>query len=487
MRACILTTLKHVSVVLLFVCGSLLILHHSEAVAQGDAPLKVTISALQNVPLESQQVSVPVMFKGDPDHALGAMVFAIKFDTSRLAFDYAEPAKLLNDCDWAHFSSAESSPGLIRMLATADNLSGTSFPSCYLTDSTEDTLLLLHFTVPTDTSFNCEFTRLDFFWDICTVNEFSDNLGLTTYVESSVFDIVSSQYRTRSDSLGTIDGLPNICMGGSLFRDVDFVTGGIEFGCIAPPYLIGDINLNGVPYEIADLVLFTNYLIYGIDVFTVNPEYQIAATDMNLDGEVLTIRDYAYLWRVITGETLPLGKASAAPLENSSIYVELDTLQQQLSFSYSEPLCVMSIDFDGEITPTSLQIDDMILEWNFDNGHTRMIIRGEYLAGIQGINPGPVFSYTGSASIVSIEVADWKDRNITVEMGAPPQCGDTNANGFVSVADLVAIINYIFDGGAVASPTAADTDCSGAISIADAVLLINYIFGGGPAPCAGCL
>ncbi len=63
--------------------------------------------------------------------------------------------------------------------------------------------------------------------------------------------------------------------------------------------------------------------------------------------------------------------------------------------------------------------------------------------------------------------------------------GDANGNGYISVADCVYIINYIFGGGPAPIPIfiAGDVNCDRQISIADCVYLLNYIFGGGPAPC----
>ena len=62
--------------------------------------------------------------------------------------------------------------------------------------------------------------------------------------------------------------------------------------------------------------------------------------------------------------------------------------------------------------------------------------------------------------------------------------GDANGSGFISVADVVFLVNYIFSGGSAPNPLyMGDADCSGAISISDAVFLIRYIFSGGPEPC----
>ncbi len=67
-------------------------------------------------------------------------------------------------------------------------------------------------------------------------------------------------------------------------------------------------------------------------------------------------------------------------------------------------------------------------------------------------------------------------------------CGDADGSGFISVSDVVFLINYIFDGGAAPTPLLkADADCNGSITISDAVRIINYIFASAAAPCSGCL
>jgi hypothetical protein len=66
-------------------------------------------------------------------------------------------------------------------------------------------------------------------------------------------------------------------------------------------------------------------------------------------------------------------------------------------------------------------------------------------------------------------------------------CGDVNGDGVVSISDVVAMVNYIFSGGAEPRPLGAgDADCNGSISVSDAVYMINWIYAGGQAPCARC-
>lgn len=70
----------------------------------------------------------------------------------------------------------------------------------------------------------------------------------------------------------------------------------------------GDINLNGIPCEVGDMVVFTSYFIHGLAAFTINIEGQMAATEINGDGIILSVADLVYLIRIIIGEAVPIPK-----------------------------------------------------------------------------------------------------------------------------------------------------------------------------------
>lgn len=62
--------------------------------------------------------------------------------------------------------------------------------------------------------------------------------------------------------------------------------------------------------------------------------------------------------------------------------------------------------------------------------------------------------------------------------------GDVNADGFVSLVDLVYLVQYFFQGGLPpAPPQAGDLNCDGKCSIGDLIYLINYLWKFGPSPC----
>ncbi len=63
------------------------------------------------------------------------------------------------------------------------------------------------------------------------------------------------------------------------------------------------------------------------------------------------------------------------------------------------------------------------------------------------------------------------------------QCGDINSNGNIDVADLVALVSFMFIGGAPPTyPATADCDGTGRLDISDLVCWVDWMFGGGQNP-----
>lgn len=67
--------------------------------------------------------------------------------------------------------------------------------------------------------------------------------------------------------------------------------------------LTGDINLNGIPYESGDVVLFVNHLTYP-SLFPFSP-VQREASDVNADGIPETVADLVYLINIVNGSIPP--------------------------------------------------------------------------------------------------------------------------------------------------------------------------------------
>ena len=128
------------------------------------------------------------------------------------------------------------------------------------------------------------------------------------------------------------------------YRNVDFINGGVDVVCADSIDDRGDINLDGQAYTIADVVLFSNYFVHGIGVFE-HFQASAAASDVNADGLPLSVADLVYLTRVVIGDALP--------------YPKLDPVTAKVNYNGS----VLSVDqkmgaafvtIEGNVTPELL-------------------------------------------------------------------------------------------------------------------------------------
>ncbi|MGB2696604.1 MAG: hypothetical protein WBD28_01940, partial [Candidatus Zixiibacteriota bacterium] len=62
--------------------------------------------------------------------------------------------------------------------------------------------------------------------------------------------------------------------------------------------------------------------------------------------------------------------------------------------------------------------------------------------------------------------------------------GDVNNDSHVSIADVVYLVNFLFQSGPdpFPAPIVGDSNCDDTVSISDAVYLVNYLFRSGPTP-----
>lgn len=173
-------------------------------------------------------------------------------------------------------------------------------------------------------------------------------------------------------------------------------------GPFKPRPIPGDVNLNGIAYEIADAVLFSNYFVYGLQVFTLDQRSQIAATDANGDGLTLTLSDLTFMLRKAVGDDNP--NLDLSPVE--AFY----TIAVNGRINILPEVGAATLQLRGNIQPTLLA-GNMELQHAFDasNNVTRVLVfstqKGEIFSG--------EFIYTDGAELVSFEMATYE--------GAPMQ------------------------------------------------------------------
>jgi hypothetical protein len=205
-------------------------------------------------------------------------------------------------------------------------VNGPLHPSCYgPPDSGRHELARMSFLVTNDRTFECMYIPIRFIWYDCGDNTLSSRDGETLYLSGDVYNydnpIPITDINTMFPSYLGANGSCDVFLGDGKpdpVRCGDFYNGGIDIVCADSIDARGDINLNEVPYEIADVVLFANYFVYGFPVFTINLEGQIAATDVNADGITLSVADLVYMVRVIVGDAQPYVKL--APVSTSVTY-----------------------------------------------------------------------------------------------------------------------------------------------------------------------
>jgi hypothetical protein len=184
-------------------------------------------------------------------------------------------------------------------------------------------------------------------------------------------------------------------------RCVDFVNGGI---CIIDPDSIdarGDINLNGISYEVADAVVLTNYFIVGVSAFVFSVAGQTAASDVNADGATLTVSDLVYLIRVLIGDASPIPKV--IPGLQADVTATLSQVGANYAIStYAETrlgAALFTFEYDG-VAPEEITLaegaDGMNLRYSVEDGRVRVLIYDD------PAGPSGAFIDTGDKSLLNV-------------------------------------------------------------------------------------
>jgi hypothetical protein len=161
--------------------------------------------------------------------------------------------------------------------------------------------------------------------------------------------------------------------------------GGIKF--LSPEsYLLGDINLNGAPFEIGDAVVLSEYLSDPI-TYPLNP-VQMVAADCNQDGNPATIADLIYLLAVINGTiSQPRGipEIGVAQL-NLTNEINAVSLKPQAELPISGVLA--KFDHDGAVIGNIVAPDGFKLKSSDHDGILTVLVYSE--SGQSSLNDRPI-------------------------------------------------------------------------------------------------
>ena len=375
----------------------------------------------------------------DSENEMGGFDFLIYYDASALTLMEATPGQLLKGCGWEYFTyrfgpwgncEGPCPSGLARIVAMADMNNGPYHPSCFGPPDTDPyELAKLKFFVTNDRTYECMYTNVGFYWFDCGDNGISSVTGDTLWISRFVYHYTGVEPQLFDEITGDLwvggwQGIdpPIDCDVGEPNKPIplvgiDFWDGGIDIICSDSIDARGDLNLNKIPNEIADAVLYTNYFIYGLGVFHINSPGQIAASDVNNDGRVLTVGDLVYLTRVITGDALAFGKLTPyASTAQVGIESAGDALKITSSASVDVGAAYFVFNVDGTVEKVTSLVSGMDIKSDVVDGELRVLVydigEGRVPAGENELFSVEV---NGDLTIVETSIADYygNDLNVT--------------------------------------------------------------------------
>jgi len=351
-----------------------------------------------------------------PTLPIGGFDLLIEYDLESIVINQVTPGVALFDddgCGWEYFSyrfgqsvtcnGVACPPNVISVIALAEINNGSIHPSCFEPTSVPATLFSLEYVATCDAERRCQDSPVRFLWADCGYNMLCNPIGDTTYIARDVYDFDGTLLQP-ADDLPSYGGVPHICFDSVYqvphipMREYDFENGGISFDCPDTPpgdcqYPRGDLNGNLVAYEVADAVLFSNYFVYGMEVFTKEVDCQVWASDVNGDGVPLGVDDFIYLISVVLGDAVPYPTTPAMPVatftqtSSGGVYVDL-----------ADSLGGVLMIFNGEIAPV-LAGSNMSFKYKFDGLQTRVLI---YSFDGESVAAGKLLDETAGATLMYV-------------------------------------------------------------------------------------
>lgn len=376
----------------------------------------VTISALN----DSSEVSI------------GGFDLLIAYDAGGLTFMGAELGEYVDSC-WEYFTyryghdgncEGDCPSGLVRLFGIADVSNGGQHPSSSCTSISNGTraeLVKMKFYVTNDRTYDCMYLPIRFFWDDCEDNILTSRYNDTLWASKEVYDFNWDQGLdeiTGDDFYGGHWWLGD-CQDPDPERtkfipSIIFTNGGVDIICtdsITTTAARGDLNMNNIANEIADAILYTHYFIYGLGVFDINIEKQIAQSDVNNDDWTLTVADFTYMIRIIVGDALPS--------------THLEPFADTVTVSYTDSLVWSQSDtdigsmlfvFDGPGEATLLAPDIMNIKSDVVDGMLRVLVWSDNTIHIP---PGThkIVRIDGDVSLYEIHASDYNGNMMVTLLG----------------------------------------------------------------------
>ncbi len=376
----------------------------------------------------SEQVNIYQQGSGKP---IGGFDLLIGYDVTALMVNTVLPGSLLENCGWEYFTFRQGAngncgngcpSGLLRIVALAETNNGANHPGCYL-DDLIGSLATVDFLVSNDRNLECQYTPIRFLWLDCGDNTFSSETGDTLWISRDIFDFEWSNITDNTYSFPSYFGAPNECLVGggtdkpAAIRCVDYTNGGVDIVCADSIDARGDLNLNGVAYEVADAVLYINYFVFGLSAFNVNVAGQIAASDVNADGIPLSVGDLVYLIRVVVGDTPAMPKLD--PNRSNEVTFAVDNGTLEITDSDYQ-IRALFITLKGNVSPVlNAEAGNMEVRYSYDGENTRVLIYN--LTGNDYLEHGKVLDIGRGVKVKDIEVGSFEGLTLSAKIGSLPE------------------------------------------------------------------
>jgi len=364
------------------------------------------------------KVQVPITIEA-VGTSVGGFTFCIEYDPVTLTFVslergafFDEPGPFAGSYKW-HYLVWRNNPSTVihkfKLCVVGIGKLYYYEGKCLGVSGAETGTLLLTFRLANNELYRC--FRSPIIWERldpeCIVNAFSDCSGNVVNVpdDPAFFD-------------------PQLCPGqwpkAEVVACARLVDGGIVFKCEIDPLVRGDINVNGFPYEIGDAVLFANYFLSGIGVFSPDAETrerQINATDINADGLTLSVADLVYLLRILAGDQAPLG-GKLAPIANT---VDIAYNGRTVTSKSPVDLGAAWFVFTGEAT----EVRPMISGVEGGKLVHSVIVKGETRVLVYGLKKGDkipagsdisLFKIYGDVELTKVEAAGYYGAPVDVNI-----------------------------------------------------------------------
>jgi hypothetical protein len=257
-------------------------------------------------------------------------------------------------------------------------------------------------------------TPFSFFWRDCNDNVLTSLGGDTIYTANALFENmsdfeprfpVSFEFPGYGHSTSTCPPPQNE----EVVQRVEYVNSGIWSFVIDPAEecLNGDVNLNGIPFEVSDLVLFIDFFIYGIPILPWPPQASIDQTDCNCDSMVLSVADVVcFIRKVLNYESA--GKIPVSAYDSPVVLLEKDSNNSKMNLHVVTDVALVYLRINSASNSTINNEDFIFSHRAHRSGQigdtiTMMLID---LQGNPVLNAGEhkLFEYTGSAEL---EIAAW--------------------------------------------------------------------------------